>query len=339
MGNRKVLLAIGVVLCVFVSITKGDNIALQSYGGTSLFTKYGPHRNSDWSQWNLFDGDTSTVAAYSPAEGTTSFARYWWKNVTMNSITLYKSNVAEGNYENKIIIKHHTSSGWVEDYNGTSIYSNSIIVNFSSPVTADAVEVIGTAATNKYIKFKELVVDGSAPGAAVSPINIGDISYGGTWNCSRGTSAAEKLFDSDANTSAHVVLYSGTPGWVERHWAQPMRIDEIVTAVDGYYMGYSGEITKFQYWDDNTNSWIDIADTSVSGYHETSANYYGLTEKWFKGVHFEQPIYTSGIRIEGITGTSNQFVDMNEVWIYQVPEPATVGLIAAGALMSLLKKH
>ncbi len=327
----------GIILCILIGITHAENIALQSYGGTSLFTKYGPHVDSDWSQWNLFDGDTSTVATYSPVAGKTSFARHWWKNVTINSITLYKSKYSEGEWESNIIIKHHTNSGWVEDYNGASIYSGTITVNFASPVTADAVEVIGTAGTNRYVKFKELVVDGSASGAAISPVNIGDISYGGTWDCSRGTSAAEKFFDSDENTSSHAVLYKGTPGWVERHWDTPMRIDEIATAVDGYYGNYSGNIAKIQYWDDNTGSWVDIPDTNISGAHSNNPNY-GVSQKWFKGIHLETPIYTSGIRIDGITGTYNQFVDINEIWIYQVPEPTTVGLITLGTFGLLRKK-
>ncbi len=334
MREKKVvrMVMVASVVVMMSAIAQAGNIALQSYGGTSLFTKYGPHRNSDWSQWNLFDSDTSTVAAYTSAEGTTSFARHWWKDVTINSITLYKSQYSEHeNYESNIIIRHHTSSGWVEDYNGTSIYSDSITVNFSSPVTADAVEVVGTAATNRYLKFKELVVDGTTSGSAVTPINIGDVSYGGTWSCSRSTSEAAKMFDSDPNTAGVAVLYTGTPGWVERHWDHPMRIDEIATAVDGYYGNYAGDLAKIQYWDDNAGKWVDIPDTSISAAHSNLGSS-GVSEKWFKGVHFETPIYTSGIRLDGITGTSGQYVDVNEVWIYQVPEPATVGLLAFGAL-------
>ncbi len=340
MREKKVIWLALVVLVVGGiggGVVLAENIALQSYGGTSLFTKYGPHVNSDWSQWNLFDGDTTSVAAYSPAEGSTSFARWWWKDVTINSITLYKSNYSENNWESNIIIRHHTSSGWVEDFNGTSIYSNTITVTFDTPVTADAVEVIGTAAASRYIKFKELVVDGSASGPAVTPVNIGDISYGGTWNCSRGTSQAEKMFDSDPDTAGVAVLYTGTPGWVERHWDQPMRIDEIATAVDGYYGNYLGNIAKIQYWDDNTNSWVDIPDTAISGRHSNDPNY-GVSQDWFKGVHFETPIYTTGIRIEGITGTNGQYVDINEVWIYQIPEPTTIGLLGLGAL-GLVRKR
>ena len=334
-SNKMVVLAGVVVMLCCVSSGFAANIALQTYGGTS-FVSDGQPRQTDGknSQWNSFDGSTGNYGPTVYNGGTLTFQRSWLQDVTLNTVTIYPHKGSGSSYDIKeVMLQSYRSGAWQTDQTWTTYpgMPDTLTYTYSGGVTAQSVRVqveAGTKWGNQRAGFKDIDIDGTLSGSAITPTNLALSSFGGTmtsYSVRNGTTPADAF---DGDTGTQLIMAPTDDQWVERAWDSAVTVSDILVRGGADSTSHSTQYGDIQYWDGS--SWITAHQGNIYTYGDTGY-------EW--GCHLDTAVTTTKIRLSNIDSRSNHYTAVSEIFVYGVvPEPTTIGLLLMGFVGFIRRK-
>ena len=300
-----------------------ENIALKSYGGTSLYTGpgEGPYYIRTNTQWSLFDGSTTDTLLNTPNHKTNTIARCWYRTVTISNINLYKSSYSSdiyhpGKYEQNIKVRYRHDGLWSNVYDGSSMYSTNITITLSQPVSADALEVEALSPSGKYLYLYDIQVGGTLAGDPVTPENIAVTNYGGSWSANSPYALdIYKCFDGKVSINSEIYAgrvnrYNSTTQYLERVWNKPVRIYEIASSIYATSYANYANFDHISYKRASDGVWVELPHTYMFFGNG------GGTLQWVIGKNFDTPVIATAVRINGFGGSENKWKYIPEVYVY-----------------------
>ncbi len=328
-------ISIGIVLglCCGLTYATDVNIATMDNGGSCYIV--GGHSSYAWDMSGLFDGSSaSTDNRIAANKGTV--VRTWHQYVTLDKIRVNLGR--SGSYASYLAIytRNQSTGSWDKQYEenlsaGYGWYEHQL----ASPVTTDALKIVATV--SNYNGINEIEAYSPTAITPVNPTNLALQENGGTVETAS-LRGGDPWASMDGDDRSYSYYHNG--GSITRIWDTPVAVSEIHVvagrhgSIEGAFQGVDYDL---EVWDSSTSSWKKVQDGSAGFDPFYDGNQYHL--HLGTSVRFDHPIMTTKVRISNIQNGSYDAGRIKELEVYgYVPEPASIGLIAIGALGFIRRK-